>query len=200
MLCLSKVNVTVLYEPYSKESSWFINKKLVPMYGLLRKHLVIEMVPFGGTHIKEPQGTNTTVAFTCRHGQPECQASMIHACAVALYPDADKHLPFISCTLKGWKPEWNVQKCSIQHKMNSSEIVGCASSAQGRLLLQKMGWRTMSVRPPINHVPSVVIDGSFSKRNQKELQELIKQIVCKHFKQPVPEPCLVKKRRGWFWR
>ncbi|XP_050031305.2 GILT-like protein 1 [Dermacentor andersoni] len=196
---VKKVNLTVLYEPYSKESSWFINKQLVPMYRLLRKHLVVDMVPFGGTHIKEPQVANTTVSFTCRHGQAECQASMIHACAIALYPDPDKHLPFISCTLMSWKPEKNAQKCSNEHKLESSRILGCASSEQGRILLQKMGRRTMSVQPPINRVPSVVIDGGFNKRYQKELQEVIKATVCKHFKPPVPEPCLVKKRRGWFW-
>ncbi|XP_050031170.2 GILT-like protein 1 [Dermacentor andersoni] len=195
-----KVNVTVLYEPYCKDSSWFINKQLLPVYGLLRKHLVVEMVPFGRARMKESQGANTTVAFTCRHGQAECHASIIHACAIALYPDTDKHLPFIACTLKGWKPEKNVQKCSNEYKMESSKLVGCASSAQGKILLQKMGLRTMSVRPPINYVPSVVIDGGFNKRYQKKLQKHFKETVCKHFKPPIPEPCVVKKRKGWFRR
>nr|XP_050031170.1 GILT-like protein 1 [Dermacentor andersoni] len=197
---VQKVNVTVLYEPYCKDSSWFINKQLLPVYGLLRKHLVVEMVPFGRARMKESQGANTTVAFTCRHGQAECHASIIHACAIALYPDTDKHLPFIACTLKGWKPEKNVQKCSNEYKMESSKLVGCASSAQGKILLQKMGLRTMSVRPPINYVPSVVIDGGFNKRYQKKLQKHFKETVCKHFKPPVPEPCVVKKRKGWFRR
>ncbi|KAH7974564.1 hypothetical protein HPB49_016897 [Dermacentor silvarum] len=192
-----KVNVTVMYEPYCKDSSWFITKQLLPVYALLNKHLVVEMVPFGRTRMKEPQGADTTVAFTCRRGQAECQASMLHACAITLYPDTDKHLPFIACTLKGKKPEKNVQKCSAMHKMESSKIVGCASSPQGKILLQKMGWRTTSLRPAVKTVPSVVIDGEFDKRNQKKLQKKFKETVCKYFKQPVPEPCVVKKK-GWF--
>lgn len=197
---VQKINVTVLYEPYCKDSSWFITKQLVPVYKLLRKHLIVEMVPFGRTRMKEPHGADTTVSFTCRHGQAECQASMIHACAIALYPDTDKHLPFIACTLKAWKPDKNTQKCCNLLGMESSKILGCASSPQGKILLQKMGWRTVSVKPAINYVPSVVIDGGFNKRYQKKLQKQFKETVCKHFKPPLPEPCVVKKKRGWFSR
>lgn len=197
---VQKINVTVLYEPYCKDSSWFITKQLLPVYSQLRKHLIVEMVPFGRTRMKEPQGADTTVSFTCRHGQAECQASMIHACAIALYPDTDKHLAFIACTLKAWKPDKNVKKCCTLLKMESAKILGCASSPQGKILMQKMGWRTMSVKPPINYVPSVVIDGGFNKRYQKKLQKQFKETVCKHFKPPLPEACVVKKKRGWFSR
>ncbi|KAK8757333.1 GILT-like protein 1 [Amblyomma americanum] len=195
-----KVNVTVLYEPYCKDSVWFITKQLLPVYGQLRKRLIVEMVPFGRARMKVSQGADTTVAFACRHGQAECQASLIHACAINLYPDPDKHLPFIACTLKAWKPEKNVAKCCTANKMEAAKITGCASSQQGKILLRNMGLRTMSLKPPINYVPSVVIDGGFNKRYQKKLQKQFKDTVCKHFKPPVPEPCVVKKRRGWFRR
>ncbi|KAK8783575.1 hypothetical protein V5799_010060 [Amblyomma americanum] len=196
----SQVNVTVLYEPYCKDSSWFITKQLLPVYVQLRKNLIVEMVPFGRARMKQLQGSDTAVTFSCRHGQAECQASMIHACAVNLYPDPDKHLPFIACTLKAWKPEENVARCSAPYKMEASKITGCAYSQQGKILLRKMGLRTMSLKPPINYVPSVVIDGGFNKRYQKKLQKHFKDTVCKHFKPPVPQPCVVKKRSGWFRR
>nr|XP_050031304.1 GILT-like protein 1 [Dermacentor andersoni] len=194
---VQKVNVTVMYEPYCKDSSWFITKQLFPVYGLLRKHLVVEMVPFGRTRMKEPQGADTTVSFTCRHGQAECHASMIHACAIDLYPDTDMHLPFIACTLKEPKPEKNVRTCSNEHKLESSKISDCVESPLGKILLQKMGWRTTKVRPPMNSVPSVLIDGEFQKRYQKKLQRKFKEAVCEHFKPPFPKPCVVK---GWFSR
>ncbi|KAK8782329.1 hypothetical protein V5799_016330 [Amblyomma americanum] len=196
----SQVNVTVLYEPYCKDSSWFINKQLLPVYGQLRKHLIIEMVPFGRARMKELPGSGSTVTFSCRHGQAECLASLIHACAINLYPDTYKHLPFIACTLSAWKPEKNVVKCANANKMEAAKITGCASSQQGKVLLRKMGLRTMSLKPPINYVPSVVIDGGFNKRYQKKLQRQFKDTVCKRFKPPLPQPCVVKKRSGWFRR
>lgn len=196
-----KVNVTVMYESYCKDCSWFITKELLPVYKQLRKHLILEMVPFGRARMKEPKGADTTVTFSCRHGQAECQANMVHACAIALYPDPYVHLHFIACTLKAWKPERNVIRCSQQMKLESSKIQGCASSPQGKILLQKMGWRTLSVKPPINYVPSVIIDGGFNKRKQKKLQKEFKATLCKHFKPPVPSGCEIKrKRRGWFGR
>lgn len=195
------VNVTVMYESYCKDCSWFITKELVPVYKQLRKHLILEMVPFGRARMREPQGADTTVSFSCRHGNAECQANMVHACAIALYPDPAVHLHFIACTLKAWKPEKNVIRCCQQLKLDSSKIQGCAASPQGRILLQKMGWRTLSVRPPINYVPSVIIDGGLNKRQQKKLQKEFKNTLCKHFRPPVPHACeMKKKRRGWFGR
>ncbi|XP_065292171.1 GILT-like protein 1 isoform X2 [Dermacentor albipictus] len=186
-----------MYEPYCEDSSWFITEQLLPVYGLLREHLVVEMVPFGRTLMKEPQWVDTSVSFTCRHGQAECRASMIHACAIALYPDTDMHLPFIACTLKEGKPEKNVRKCSTQHRLEGSKISDCVESPLGTILLQKMGWRTTKVRPPIDSVPSVLIDGDLNRRYQKKLQKRFKEAVCEYFKPPVPEPCVVK---GWFSR
>lgn len=192
-----KVNITVLYEAYCKDSSWFITKQLVPVYKALKDQVIVDLVPFGRAKIKEPKGSETSVSFTCRHGPSECISNIVHSCAIALYPDTELHLSFIACTLKTWKPERSVKKCTRNLKMDSEKILGCSTSPQGKILLQRMGLRTLSVKPTVNYIPSIIIDGNFNKRNQRKMQKDLMTTVCKHFKPPVPAVC-EKRKKAWF--
>ncbi|CAN8005911.1 unnamed protein product [Ixodes pacificus] len=190
------VNVTVLYESYCKDSSWFITKQLWPVYKQLKNRMTVDLVPYGRSKTKE-SSSGGPATFVCRHGAAECLANIVHSCAIALYPNTELHLNFIACTLKTWKPERAVRKCTRDGPMDSKKIQGCASSSQGKNLFQKMGARTAALKPPITTVPSVVIDGTFNKKNQKKIQKDLKAAVCRHFKPPVPEAC-EKKKRGLF--
>ncbi|XP_064485354.1 GILT-like protein 1 [Ornithodoros turicata] len=195
---ITKVNVTVLYEAYCKDSSWFITKQLLPTYVLLKDYLIVDLVPYGKTKMK-PGPDESSVTFTCHHGPAECASNQIHACAIALYPDQDVNVNFVACTLRHWKPEKAIKKCCKEVKADAQKVEGCASSAQGRTLLQKMGLRTLSVKPPVTYIPSVIIDGVFNKKGQKKIQKNFKAAVCGHLKPPLPKEC-TKKRRGWFGR
>ncbi|CAN8025886.1 unnamed protein product [Ixodes persulcatus] len=191
-----KVNVTVLYESYCKDSSSFITKQLWPVYKQLKNQMIVDLVPYGRSKTKE-SSSGGPATFVCRHGAAECLANIVHSCAIALYPNTALHLNFIACTMKTWKPERAVRKCTRDGPMDSQKIQGCVSSSQGKNLFQKMGARTAALKPPITTVPSVVIDGTFNKKNQKKIQKDLKAAVCRHFKPPVPEACQ-KKKRGLF--
>lgn len=59
----------------------------------------------------------------------------------------------------------NAAKCSSANKMEAGKLMGCASSQQRKAILQETGLRTMSLKPPVNYMPSVVIDSGFKKRH-----------------------------------
>ncbi|CAN7937114.1 unnamed protein product [Ixodes hexagonus] len=191
-----KVKVTVFYESYCKDSSWFITKQLLPVHKLLKDNMSVELVPYGRSKTKEsPSGGPPT--FVCRHGAAECLGNILHSCAITLYPDTEVHLNFIACTLRTWKPERAVKKCTRDVQMESQKILGCMNSAQGKALFQKMGEKTAAINPPITNVPSIMIDGNFNKKNQRKIQKDLKTAVCSQFKPPLPKAC-EKKKRGWF--
>lgn len=52
----------------------------------------LQYVPFGNARINE-----TSKQVICQHGPGECDANLYQECAIALYPETQHYLPFVSC-------------------------------------------------------------------------------------------------------
>jgi len=83
------------------------------------------------------QTTAPSTCFTgtliCQHGEPECYANRIEACALKYYPS--KSLPFINC-YEGVNEPSNatLAKCAKNTQLNVSLLQQCASTDEGHQL------------------------------------------------------------------
>jgi interferon gamma-inducible protein 30 len=83
----------------------------------------------------------------CQHGQPECYANRVEACAIKLYPNVTQYLGFINCYESTNEPNNStLQHCANQMSMKSSKLRDCASSDEG-LALDSMNARATAEIP-----------------------------------------------------
>lgn len=182
------VNVDLYYESLCPDSINFVRDQLVPTYPHLKKFLHINFVPYGkSTHFK----TDSTWHFTCQHGQPECRGNKAQACAISEIQNLDLGLQdkqqllvdLVGCAMTSQNPETSVTLCALQIGLkedSKNHIVVCKGNSQGDELLAGHGNTTNLFQKPIAFVPTIVINGVYSKENQHMAVRNFKKLICSH--------------------
>ncbi|KAJ7964241.1 gamma-interferon-inducible lysosomal thiol reductase-like [Quillaja saponaria] len=181
-----KVTLELYYESLCPYSANFIVNYLEKIF--LDEQLIsivdLKLIPYGNARI----GPNNTI--TCQHGQFECLLNTVEACAIKIWPDLEKHFPFIYCveTLVHERkyPEW--ESCYGKLNLDPKPISDCYSSGYGKELELQYAAETDDLQPPHKYVPWVVVDG----QPLYEDYEDVVSYVCKAYKgASVPQACSI---------
>jgi len=127
--------------------------------------------------------------FNCQHGDDECFANMIQACAIDELKTPDLYVPMTMCMAAydmGYGIEKTSYECGESLGIDMHRIKECATSRTGSDILSAFGEETN--RPGLNrtHVPYVVINGIH--KTQADEGHLITPI-CAVLEDPKPELC-----------
>jgi len=155
------VLVSVFYEALCPDSKNFIIKQLATAYRKIPRLMEIEFFPYGkATTTTLPDGS---LQFECQHGAVECEANIIHCCAVESIHDTEMRLTFVSCMIRdNGRPNEAFQRCSREFAIDSAiaeTIQKCFSSLHGSELLKIAGEATHALRPKVSFIPTVTLDG-----------------------------------------
>jgi len=178
------VLISVYYEALCPDSRSFVIKQLEPTYQSLKENIQIQMIPYGKATTTE---TDNGYEFTCQHGPIECDANMIHACAIDIIKEPSVQLDFLACMIKNNLNPTNITKvCAERMRLDAEPILNCFKDSRGKELLAMYGKMTDALRPQVSFIPTVTLDKN-SDNQPAILKNLLEQ-VCLHFK-VLPEGC-----------
>uniref|UniRef100_A0A453FUK4 Gamma-interferon-inducible lysosomal thiol reductase n=1 Tax=Aegilops tauschii subsp. strangulata TaxID=200361 RepID=A0A453FUK4_AEGTS len=135
LLCLSpacaarRVSVAVYYETLCPFCSGFVVNDLARIFrNGLSSNVDLRLVPFGNGRVS-PDGS-----MSCQHGEDECQLNAIEACVISVWPDAERHFPFIYCIEHlSLTRKWGAwQSCFHETGLPSQPVIDCYNSGYGR--------------------------------------------------------------------
>ncbi|XP_015176774.1 PREDICTED: gamma-interferon-inducible-lysosomal thiol reductase-like [Polistes dominula] len=182
------VNVHVYYESLCGDSMRWIKDQLVPSYPFLKKYLNITLIPYG----KATQSRDSETGlwhFSCQHGSSEClgnkaQACAIHATETNYYEEnerQDQIVNLIGCTMSDKYPPSAVETCATKQNLKEETrklISECIKSPVADNLLAINGDKTSALNPPLSFVPTIIINGVYSKENQDAALSNFLQLIC----------------------
>uniref|UniRef100_A0ACD5VIL7 Uncharacterized protein n=1 Tax=Avena sativa TaxID=4498 RepID=A0ACD5VIL7_AVESA len=151
-----RVSVSVYYEAMCPFCSGYVVNDLARIFQNGLSSIVdLRLVPFGNGRVS-PDGS-----MTCQHGEDECRLNAIEACVIRLWPDAERHFPFIYCVehlslIQKWGA-W--ESCFHETGLASQPVIDCYNSGTGRQLELQNAAETFALQPPHQFVPWVVVDG-----------------------------------------
>ncbi|KAJ6649937.1 GILT-like protein 1 [Pseudolycoriella hygida] len=143
------VLVMVFYEALCPDSKYFIIKQLQTAYYKAPALIDFQLIPYG----KATTTTNAdgSLAFTCQHGEIECNANIYHACCVEAIDEPKILIDVIACMIKNnVLPKEAMQRCAKENQVEWEPIQKCYDRQARickRLLIPKG-----SLSPPINYV------------------------------------------------
>ncbi|XP_028156024.1 gamma-interferon-inducible lysosomal thiol reductase-like [Ostrinia nubilalis] len=179
-----KVKVRVYYEALCPDSKHFFIKHLSPVTQKLSEFLDVTLVPYGKATTKEKNGQ---YIFNCQHGEEECYANKIHACAIHALNNTTQAVKITECMIiDNLDADAALERCAKDVKVDTDQIIGCASGEQGSALLKKHGDDTHIISPTF--IPTITLNGS--KGNQAAILKNFLLEVCKLIDMPLPPPCL----------
>ncbi|KAK2587248.1 hypothetical protein KPH14_002985 [Odynerus spinipes] len=179
------VHIAVYYEALCPDSRSFFIKQLQPTYMKLKENLEVKFIPYGKATTTK---VDHTYEFKCQHGPIECQANIIHACAIDVIKNQSILLSYLSCMIKNnIEPIKIMDTCAQKMNVDHNSIVKCYSGVRGKELLAKYGELTNALRPRIAFIPTVSLNDS-TKDQAKVLKNLLQE-VCLIFKVK-PEGCM----------
>ncbi|XP_029156360.1 uncharacterized protein LOC114929112 [Nylanderia fulva] len=192
------VNVDVYYESLCSDSMRWIVNQLVPSYPTLKNHLQINLVPYGkAVHTRESE--TGPWQFLCQHGPAECEGNKAQACAISaiqIYEDdQDKqHLTvkLVGCAMSAKNPSTAVPQCAREiglKGLTQSSLNDCIIGRLADDLLAVNGDKTHALEPPLKFVPTIVINGVYSKENQNEALSSFSKLVCRYLTGEKPSVC-----------
>ncbi|CAB0042012.1 unnamed protein product [Trichogramma brassicae] len=179
-----KVLVKVYYEALCSDSRNFIIKQLLPTYNTIENYMDVQLIPYGKA---ETIVTNDDYVFKCQHGEPECQANIIHACSIHFVHDPRKQLELISCMIKNNMYPMSILKSCAEHMKEYKAILDCSISIEGRRLLMKYGEMTNELSPKVDFIPTITLDNDHD--NQILILKNLMRQVCQRIKEP-PRECV----------
>lgn len=179
------VHITVYYEALCPDSRSFFIKQLLPTYMKIKDNLEVKFVPYGKATTTK---MDHTYEFKCQHGAIECQANIIHACAIDVIQNQSILLTYLSCMIKNnIDPIKIMDTCAQKMNVDHNSIIKCYSGMRGKELLAKYGELTSALRPQISFIPTISLNDS-TKDQAKVLKNLLQE-VCLMFKNK-PEGCV----------
>ncbi|XP_033227475.1 GILT-like protein 1 isoform X2 [Belonocnema kinseyi] len=170
---VQKVHVTVFYEALCPDSRSFFVKQLLPTFEQISENMEIESIPYGNAKTTK---TDDSYKFDCQHGPTECEANMIHACAIEAIKDPKQQLEYLTCMIKrNHEPQEIMKSCAKDMSIKYQPILECFNGKHGKELLAKYGEITEKNKSEITFIPTISLDQSFS--NQPAiLKNLLKQV------------------------
>uniref|UniRef100_A0A1B6ELZ6 Saposin A-type domain-containing protein n=1 Tax=Cuerna arida TaxID=1464854 RepID=A0A1B6ELZ6_9HEMI len=188
------VRLTVFYESYCPYSVDFIDKQLYGAWNHFKKHLQVDLVPFGNADQKYENGH---FLFMCQHGPMECLGNILHSCAIkkACGKRRSLHCPvrkmkkaldYIDCVINQEEQHKASDECATKAGLVPKAINKCANGKLGEKLASGHGNQTKAFNnPPVAYVPFIVINGNHTEQMQDEAQADLKALICKY----IPDQC-----------
>ncbi|XP_018015109.1 gamma-interferon-inducible lysosomal thiol reductase [Hyalella azteca] len=177
----AKVEVTVYFETLCPDSKMFFRSQLLPTYTDLKDILDVNFVPFGKA-LARPRLREGRVSFEfqCQHGQRECQGNRVMSCAQSVLSKEDQ-MRLFSCMMAKRDPAAAGRECTQALDMEWDPIERCAGRKLGAVLLYMNGRKTAVLRPKLNFVPTVTINGEYTRDNLQNRLESLKEAVCEAY-------------------
>ncbi|KAM3373937.1 gamma-interferon-responsive lysosomal thiol protein [Capsicum galapagoense] len=157
---VEKVKLDIYYETLCPSSAKFIVDNLPKLFDSGLIHVTqLKLFPYGNADV-----FNGTIY--CQHGKLECLLNTVQACAIDVWTDLNKYLPFINCmenvvlesfVYRRQYPQWKT--CYEKLKLDSTPVTDCLKSARGKELELFYAAETEALQPPHTYVPWVVVDG-----------------------------------------
>lgn len=187
------IKVSVYFGSLCGESSFFLEDQLQPVWNDLSEfdRIKVEMVPFGRGECVPQKGDYRCV---CQHGPEECDLNQLMNCAMRYMGSPKKYMPLLFCIQGKTDLEDAEDECLTPMLTPSlrEQLIECASGKEGRRLLKAAADKTAQVKPEIQFIPWVVLDGKPSLYAQRILLRMICQKL-----DPLPDVC--NGDQG-FWR
>lgn len=140
-----------------------------------------------GTNAASPPADCFSGTKLCQHGEDECAADSLEACAMAVYPNASEFAPFVTC-FEGERASKlsAAPRCAAKTGLEWSKIAACVKDAawSGNLDVQ-MARATAALGASKIGTPWVLIDG----KHVEETTGLLKK-VCDALPGVPPAGCL----------
>ncbi|KAG5335507.1 COA7 factor, partial [Acromyrmex charruanus] len=192
------INVDVYYESLCSDSMRWIVNQLVPSYPELKRHIHVTLVPFGkATHHRESE--TGPWQFLCQHGPSECRGNKAQACAIHAIRSSEateNHQPLmvnlVGCAMLAGTPGTAVPQCAQAVGLSTETrklIDDCIASPLADNLLAANGDKTEALQSPLRFVPTIVINGVYSKENQDEAIRNFPKLICRHLTAEKPSIC-----------
>lgn len=173
------VSVQVSIESLCIDSKNYILDQLVPTFASpLGEVMDLQVVSFGNAHLH-----TDTRTVTCQHGNAECDANIYQQCAIDNFVYPTRYLPFLSC-LFATLPMGHADAlydvsyfatCARESALDFRALQACHSQDAWAMQVQA------AAKTPADHdhVPWVVIDGTYTPEDQSSLSHLICQALQK---------------------
>jgi len=175
--------LNVYYESLCPDSARFINTQLSTAYTQVRDILNITFVPFGKANYTKNDESNLWT-FTCQHGDEECYGNLLHNCFIYYYPNVEDHFNYINCSMANQRYSAldTASICLQDLKIPLSKLIECANTTVGNNLLHEMGEKTFALKPKLNYVPWLTLNGIHTDtiQNEGENEDLVK-LICKYY-------------------
>ncbi|KAG7168232.1 Gamma-interferon-inducible lysosomal thiol reductase-like 2 [Homarus americanus] len=159
----------------------FVVDQLYPTWTILKDIMEVEMFPFGNAHDGEGW------SFTCQHGNGECRANMIHACAKDHFKDINIEMEFVNCLLSSDYPPNAGATCAAQVGQDWAPIDACVNSVEGENLLHEVAVEQEKLKPALYYVPWILVNDVLD--GDGESQDNLKKVVCDNYTGTKPEAC-----------
>ncbi|XP_042223481.1 gamma-interferon-inducible lysosomal thiol reductase-like [Homarus americanus] len=178
------VKIDLYYETLCPYSIEFVVDQLYPTWTILKDIMEVEMFPFGNAHYKQD---GEGWSFTCQHGNGECRANMIHACAKDHFKDINIEMEFVNCLLSSDYPPNAGATCAAQVGQDWAPIDACVNSVEGENLLHEVAVEQEKLKPALYYVPWILVNDVLD--GDGESQDNLKKVVCDNYTGTKPEAC-----------
>lgn len=195
----SNVSVDVYYESLCSDSMRWIVTQLVPSYPELKNHLHVTFVPYGkATHTRESE--TGPWQFLCQHGPAECSGNKAQACAIHAIQTSEETqeqqqltVKLVGCAMSARNPSNAVPQCAQNLGLSEGTrklINDCIAGSLGDDLLAANGDKTHNLQPSLKFVPTIIINGVYSKEKQDTALNNFSKLICHHLtEQEKPRLC-----------
>jgi len=165
----------------------------------LKNHLHVTLIPYGkAVHMRESE--TGPWQFLCQHGPAECRGNKAQACAIRAIQTSEEAqkqqqltVKLVGCAMSAKSPSTTVPQCAQDIGLSEGtrkSIDDCIASPFGNDLLAANGDKTHALEPPLKFVPTIIINGVYSKENQDEALNNFSKLICRHLtKQEKPSVC-----------
>ncbi|KAM0726939.1 Gamma-interferon-inducible lysosomal thiol reductase-like protein [Formica fusca] len=193
------VSVDVYYESLCSDSMRWIVNQLVPSYPELKNHLHVTFIPYGkAMHARDSE--TGPWQFLCQHGSAECRGNKAQACAIHAIQTSEEAeeqqqlmVKLVGCAMSAQNPSTAVPQCAQDiglSEVTRKLINDCIASPLGDDLLVANGDKTHNLQPPLKFVPTIIINGVYSKENQDVALNNFSKLICQNLtEQEKPNLC-----------
>ncbi|KAJ1367470.1 hypothetical protein KIN20_028384 [Parelaphostrongylus tenuis] len=184
---VNKVSLEIYMESKCPDTSRFMHKQLMKSWSMLSNtgRIELTMIPFGKARCVATAGDD--YKCTCQHGKDECILNQLMNCVIERITVPDRTVPIIDCIQGRNNLNDAMTSCVSNNALLDHQWMrDCATGPTGRRLLAMAGARTVALKPALDFVPWIIIDG---ERNSDAYYDLTENL-CKKLK-PAPDECVV---------
>lgn len=155
------VKIEIFYETMCPACKYLLTQQLGAMYAensTIPSWVELHLYPFGNGAVESAQAP---YSFKCQHGEEECWGNKLHSCMVRHLGDAKLYVPLTICIAYNDQiPMVSAfQACAQRYSINVDAVANCTLSTQADVDMFALSQRTMSLEPPLEHTPWILING-----------------------------------------